>query len=567
MRLASIPVLLLGTLLFPMSGYAAWQPNGVPLATLPQHQLRPTLAADGAGGAIVVWEDSRNGWEDIYTQRINSAGMIQWSPGGTALCTAANPQEDPSIIADGHGGAIVAWRDGRAANDNDIYAQRINASGAVLWTINGVALCTAADYQIAPAITSDGAGGAIVIWQDNRTHTNNFDVYAQRVNASGVVQWPTDGVLICAHAFTMWSEQNMSVVGTDGAGGAVVVWRDNRGGSVSDIYAQRVNAAGVVQWTANGVAVCNAPDYQENPVLLPDGAGGGIIAWEDNRFATNSDIYAQKLDGTGVAQWSNNGVAVCSASYTQYNPGIISDGAGGAMISWEDNRASDANIYVQRINSSGVAQWTANGIAVCSAANQQTWPKIAPDGAGGAIVCWDDSRSGDFMYDIYAQRINSTGLTQWAPDGVVVSAAVEDQQYPRIVADASGSAIVTWQDLRNGNYDIYAQQIEANGAVPSSVNPGPYREDIALHPNYPNPFSSHTTFDLDLTTDRDVAIDVFDVSGRRVRQLDVQRLGAGPSSVTFDGFDDRGRLLPSGVYFFRLTANGVSQTRKIVITR
>src|SRR5207247_5927542 len=89
----------------------------------------------------------------------------------------------------------VAW-DGGSGTGYDIFAQRVSAAGAPQWTANGVALCAAADNQLYPTITPDSAGGAILTWEDNRSHTS-YDIYAQRVNAAGAPQSTADGVALC----------------------------------------------------------------------------------------------------------------------------------------------------------------------------------------------------------------------------------------------------------------------------------------------------------------------------------------------------------------------------------
>jgi len=253
--------------------------------------------SDGAGGAIVTWEDYRSGNNDIYAQRVNAAGAVQWTTNGVALCTAAGDQEYPTIISDGAGGAIATWYDYRSGSNYDIYAQRVNASGAVQWTTDGVALCTAAGDQQYPAIVSDGAGGAIVTWEDYRSGSN-YDIYAQRVNASGAVQWTTNGVALC----TATGNQGVPKMTSDGAGGAIVTWPDGRNGN-GDIYAQRVNAAGAVLWTANGVAICTAPGDQRSPTITSDGAGGAIIIWLDYRTGSYQ-LYAQMVDRYGGSDYS-----------------------------------------------------------------------------------------------------------------------------------------------------------------------------------------------------------------------------------------------------------------------
>src|SRR5207249_2672001 len=143
-----------------------------------------------------------------------------------------------------------------------------NGSGVAQWTADGVAQCTASGTQQLPALTSDGASGAIVAWYDDRTF--NFDVYAQRVNSAGAVQWTVDGVAICtaAEGAALPLLNYGPAIVSDGGTGAIIGWYDTRGGGATkgDIYAQRVNSAGATQWTANGVTVCSAADYQLDPV-------------------------------------------------------------------------------------------------------------------------------------------------------------------------------------------------------------------------------------------------------------------------------------------------------------
>ena len=85
--------------------------------------------------------------------------------------------------------------------------------------------------------------------------------------------------------------------------------------------------------------------------------------------------------------------------------------------------------------------------------------------------------------------------------------------------------------------------------------------------NFPNPFSSMTTFNLTLHQESTVKADVFDVAGHRVRTIDLGHLGTGPAQLQFDGLADGNRALPSGVYFLRVRAGGEIATRKMVIAR
>ena len=102
-----------------------------------------------------------------------------------------------------------------------------------------------------------------------------------------------------------------------------------------------------------------------------------------------------------AAAWPSNplvNVPLCTASGDQTTPTIVSDEAGGVIVTWADNRSGNREIYAQRISADGVLQWTADGVALCTASGDQANPVITRDGSGGAIVTWHDIRGGN--YDI-----------------------------------------------------------------------------------------------------------------------------------------------------------------------
>ena len=399
----------------------------------------------------MVWEDPRNGGSyNIFVQRIDDMGVAQWTPDGVTI-TGTNNDRAPQLIADGAGGAIIAWQRGA-----DIYVQRVNALGNTMWTPGGVALCTAANTQNLPMITTDNAGGAIVVWQDNRSLAD-YDVYVRKVTFSGVPQWTADGVAVCTFA----GNQTEPQITPDGNGGVVMAWTDARAG-FTDIYVQRVNVAGLVQWSANGVGLCTAADMQVDPSIVSDGNGGAYVAWEDNR-TLSWDVYARRVSQTGVPQWAANGVALSAQANFQQNPVVMSDGVGGMIAAWEDYRnAGLPDIFAQRLNSAGTNLWTANGVALANTGTGRE-PDMTTDGLGGAIVAWYDDRYGNA--DIFVRRISSTGVPQWTANGVALCNAPNTQDSPALASDGVGGAIVAFEDARtNPSFnDISAQRIERNG--------------------------------------------------------------------------------------------------------
>ncbi len=455
---------------------AAWPHHpsvNLPVFTGTDAQYSPAMVSDGAGGAFVTWYESRGGGDyNVYAQHVLASGTADpaWPVNGLAVCTAALDQASPAIVADGSGGAIVAWYDLRGGSGGDIYAQRVRSTGVVdpAWPVNGRALCTAGDNQLYPAITSDGAGGAIVSWSDLRTSIDT-DVYVQRVLSTGVVDaaWPANGRALC----TASGSQNFPFLVADGAGGAIVTWTDNRN-SNNDLYAHHVLSTGVADasWTFNGSAVCVQPNDQWNPSIVADGAGGAIVTWNDFRNGSHNDIYAQHVRSVGGVDpnWPANGRLLCGAANPQWNPIAVSDGAGGAVVAWQDYRSGlNFDVYAQHVLPTGAvdAAWPADGRALCTAAYNQHETTVVPDGAGGAIVSWSDAREGNGTFDLYAQHVFSSGAVDplWPANGRALSTAGGDQQTPIGASDGAGGAIVLWVDTRSGNSDLYAQRIARFG--------------------------------------------------------------------------------------------------------
>jgi len=89
----------------------------------------------------------------------------------------------------------------------------------------------------------------------------------------------------------------------------------------------------------------------------------------------------------------------------------------------------------------------------------------------------------------------------------------------------------------------------------------------ALYPNYPNPFNPTTTISYSLATAQNVSLDIFNMRGQRIRSLVNGTTPAGDHSVVWNGTDDSGRNLPSGVYFYRLSTPEKTTTLKMVMVK
>lgn len=532
-------------LLHYMSIQAQWSKvsnENNPICISSRTQKNSKIISDGAGGAVIVWQDRRNGFDnDIYAQRINQKGIIQWELNGVVVTSANGDQENPTIVSDGNGGVYVTWEDSRNGKSNyDIFAQHIDSNGVVQWEIDGTQICGADKLQINPKIIQDNSNGVIITWEDGRNFT--LDIYSQRVDGLGNSLWNNDGVVVCSENQNQF---HISMV-SDGTGGAIIAWEDNRSGTELDIYAQRINASGKTIWPpSSGRIISSASDNQFNLELVYDASGGAIIAWQDRRNGKDFDIYAQKISLAGIEKWKSNGLPICTATNNQLNVQLASDGNGGGMIIWQDLRNNtDYDIYFQKVSSSGLLNLASDGIVIATSQLEQFNPSILPDSKGGAYIAWQEKIINEST-DIKAQRINSSGNAIWDKNGLYICNAVNEQENQKMIVDSSGGLIISWEDFRNfKDYDIYAQRVNSDGVlgpivgvfdisnlIKVSISPNPSMDYINI--SIPESLYNNKTHKL---------IEIIDPTGRYVMQVN--------NATSYEQVDISS--LPPGVYMIRI---------------
>ena len=161
--------------------------------------------------------------------------------------------------------------------------------------------------------------------------------------------------------------------------------------------------AGWPNTTSQGSPISTGSGYHAVFLAVPDGAGGAITLLADRRSG-NYDVYAQRVDAAGNTLWAAGGVSVQTGAGDQLPVAAVPDGAGGAILVFAQLFGGPVAVLGQRINSSGVRQWTLGGVPITNLANNIEAVGAVSDGAGGIIVDFEyDFSVSD--HDIYAQRL------------------------------------------------------------------------------------------------------------------------------------------------------------------
>jgi hypothetical protein len=262
--------------------------------------------SDGHGGAIIGWAGSQGVDLNILAIRVASKGWLSWER-EVVICSA--PGEQASVVStEGRdGGAVFAWRDGRAGDDVGVFAQAVTAAGRTRWTRDGVAVCLGAGNRGPVALSSDGRDGVYLVWTDPR---DGGHVLGARLQASGqrAPEWSVNGELVSRTAQPGDGSVGLQLI-RSARGFAVAAWTDARVGSLAMLLTPDGPASpasgpapnspsgqGVAASTMNPTAVFSLLGVSPNPV-----SDNGVIRFA---LATATPASLEVVDVAGRRVWS-----------------------------------------------------------------------------------------------------------------------------------------------------------------------------------------------------------------------------------------------------------------------
>ena len=372
-------------------------------------------------------------------------------------------QRFPSIAADADGDFVVAWESiGKDGSGFSAHAQRYNNGGVPQESEFGVNTYTTGN-QSAPSVAIDVDGDFVVAWGSDGQDGSISGIYAQRYNSAGVTQ----GAEFRVNNYTT-GNQNSPQVAMDSAGDFVVAWTSSgQDGSVDGVYAQRYNATGVAQGAEFNVNTYTS-GTQSFPTVAMDSAGDFVIGWMSNlEDGSGYGIYAQRYNAAGIPQ----GGEFRDNTYTTGNqglgfsgggPSVAMDSVGDFVVTWMSTGAQDGSgdgIYSQRYDAAGLPQGGEFRVNTFTTDNQRT-TSVAMDAEGDFVVVWLSKLQDGSSYGVYSQRFNAAGVAQGSE--FKVNTYTTDGQFdPTVAMDSAGDFVVAWYGSvghDGSGYGVYAQR-------------------------------------------------------------------------------------------------------------
>ncbi len=262
-------------------------------------QDEPAIAVDNNGNFLISWQS--NGQDGsalgVYARRYDASGN-PLSGEFRANTFTNNNQFTPSVAMDDSGDAIIVWASrGQDGSFEGVYAQRYNSAGSVVGPEFRVNTTTNQDQE-GPSVAMDPDGDFVVTWSSWIQDGSLYGIYAQRYNSAGLAQGSEVRVNTYTNSHQVWSQ-----VGIADNGNYVITWNSfGQDGSNYGVYAQRFDASGVVQGSEFRVNTY-LPDHQNIAKVSMVGNGNFIVTWQStNQDGSGEGIYGQRFDSSGNAR-------------------------------------------------------------------------------------------------------------------------------------------------------------------------------------------------------------------------------------------------------------------------
>lgn len=470
-----------------------WTNSGSRIEVSPNGYNFQVIAGPSVGTANFVWSYSGSSYS-TYGVQFNNDGSVAsgWSSTGNPISTRmgipsllssyAPHNNIGNVVTDGAGGFIMASQGETgfinlsSVKDVDNWIQSTSSTGINQFTpevdiapdvdIEDFTLKTQQNPQVALGTNGD----VITVWEDDLRlstadpATGLYRIFAEKIGPDASRKWQVNqigknngrGIQVGLDRFAGRIQDQVALAADQTSdtinGGALVAWRDSNTFGYSQIGVQKLDTDGNRDSTWNiseyGVSLSSGAVVDETPGIISDGNGGAFVTWIGDGL-----VYITKLDGiTGYVNstWGTKNPTLNNPNLVRQNPKLLRDSTNGFVYLAFETRcatnASGVSITLMQYNeTSGVLTGSHSiGSPVCpTISNPISLGNIDLDPSGNILLSYHD----DVTEQVYAQKFSSIGPgleSEWDPNGVLVS-NTDHNSIPRLASDNNGGAILVWE--------------------------------------------------------------------------------------------------------------------------
>ncbi len=300
-------------------------------------------------------------------------------------------------------------------------------------------------------------------------------------------------------------------IATDSNNHIIITWEDPRY-SKDNVLARIFDNTG--NPLTNDFRVDQSPDIGSDPSIAVDSDNHVIITWEETRG--NDDIFVRIFDSTGNPLTNEYRVDQDLGTNEAGQPVIATDGNNNFIIAWTDYRNGNGDIFARRFNINGAPLGNEFRIDQDTVLNHAETPKIATDSNNNFIITWMDYRSGHA--DIFARIFNNNGVPlsdEFRVNQFTDFSPGEEADDPAIATDSNNHIIITWEDPRFGEDNVFARIFDNTGNPLTNDFRVDQSPDIGSNPSIAVDSDNHIIITWEETRENgDIFVRIFDSTGK-----------------------------------------------------
>lgn len=428
------------------------------------------LTHDQSDNALITWQDIRSGTNNVYVYKFARSNQIGeqflWGEDGIALSSDTSTDYanySPKILNSNiDDNTYVAWMK-TGWEDSPLMLQKLSPSGSKLWGLYGTSISNPGFDLTWPQLLESNDGNLLVKYYSDSgpTWAPTRHLKVMKLGSNGIPVWNI--VISNAGGISAWNQ----IIGfeSDGAGGAVLTWHDDRNSdNINEIYFSHVSAGGELTTAPGGVLITGASGNQQfYPKLAVDTATSQAYIFYKitDPDQNNSGLAAQLMSFDGARNWGDNGIILESLSSFVVNPEYAVKTTTGATCIYQYgvNPSSDVNMHVRArcLNSTGSSVWASDYVNVANTNSPKMHFDCDYEPMGWIVVLWEDGSS---AYDVYGMRLNDDGrLGLYYPPVQNLTAEIVSSTSVRLsweLPPADGFSVL--EVLRNG---VHAATLES----------------------------------------------------------------------------------------------------------
>ncbi len=424
---------------------------------------------------------------------------------------------------------------------------KYDANGNQLW-VRGYA-----DSILSPNINVndmkvDKYGNVFLVCSDYTYYSRAGEII--KYNTNGNIEW------ISKYYRGAYDVNSLISIDLDSQGNVYATgYTKDSGSAFSDFLTVKYNQNGILQWVARtdqssgDIAYC----------IHADDFGNVYIAGYSKAQGNLYDFKIIKYNSNGIKQWTGSYPGRSEfdmfGNYSRKKM-IAEDKAGNIYLNFVSNPSGGNDIATAKFNSSGDMIWVnLHNIYLTDFASD-----IKIDNSNNVYVTG---------YSTLETSNNSFVILEYDSAGTIENIIKNDNQFPNVFSPAAmtvnknGDITATGSCLQEGNpyaTDYFTVKYSTSVGINTNLNSAP--ADFKLYQNYPNPFNPSTKIKYEVPENANITLKVFDVLGKEISVLVIEKQNAGIYEVNFDGNN-----LSGGVYFYKLESYKFSLTRKFIILK